>query len=123
VDLRPVIEAYRERFQPSPGLAEPKWAIAFAGVCAETEAEARRLAAERLPIIRPSVVGTPEQCRERVEEIRERYGTADLMALDMAHTFDERVRSLRLLAEVLELRAPNPGAGTEVEDALPALTG
>jgi luciferase family oxidoreductase group 1 len=106
VDLRPVVDAYRDRFRPSPELAEPKWAIAFAGVCAETEAEARRLAAEKLPIIRPSVVGNPEQCREMIEKIRERYGTADLMLLDMAHTFEERVRSLRLLAEVLELRAP-----------------
>jgi luciferase family oxidoreductase group 1 len=103
VDLRPVVDAYRERFRPSPELAEPKWAIAFAGVCAETEVEARRLAAERLPIIRPSVVGTPEQCREKIEEIRERYGTADLMVLDMAHTFEERVRSFRLLAETLDL--------------------
>jgi luciferase family oxidoreductase group 1 len=108
VDLRPVVDAYRDRFRPSPELAEPRWAIAFAGVCAETEAEARRLAAEKLPIIRPSVVGNPEQCREMIEEIRERYGTADLMLLDMAHTFEERVRSHRLLAEVLELGAP-PG--------------
>jgi luciferase family oxidoreductase group 1 len=106
VDLRPVIEAYRDRFRPSPELAEPQWAIAFAGVCAETETEARRLAAEKLPIIRPSIVGNPEQCREMIEEVRERYGAADLMLLDMAHTFEERVRSHRLLAEVLELRAP-----------------
>ena len=122
-DLRPILEEYRERFRPSQELAEPKWAVAFAGVCAETEAEARRLAAEKLPIIRPSVVGTPEQCREKIEEIRERYGTADLMILDMAHTFEERARSLRLLAEVLELRTPNPGAGAKVEDAVPALIG
>lgn len=106
VDLRPVVEAYRERFRPSPELAEPKWVIAFAGVCAETEPEARRLAAERLPIIRPSVVGTPEQCREMVEEIREKYATAELIFLDLAHTFEERVRSHSLLAEALELSAP-----------------
>jgi len=123
VDLRPVVDAYRDRFRPSPELAEPKWAMAFAGVCAETETEARRLAAEKLPIIRPSIVGNPEQCREMIEEVRERYGTADLILLDMAHTFEERVRSHRLLAEILELRAPNPGAGVDVEDALPALVG
>lgn len=122
VDLRPVVDAYRDRFRPSPELAEPKWAIAFAGVCAETEAEARRLAAEKLPIIRPSAVGTPEQCREKIEEIRERYETADLVVLDMAHTFEERARSHRLLAEALELRAPNPGAGIDGVRA-PARTG
>lgn len=114
VDLRPVVDAYRERFRPSPGLAEPKWAIAFAGVCAETEHEARKLAAERLPILRPSVVGNPEQCREMIEEIRERYGTSELVFLDLAHTFEERVRSHRLLAEVLEL----PGALTPGETSL-----
>lgn len=116
VDLRPVVETYQERFQPGPGLAEPKWAIAFAGVCAETEHEARRLAAERLPILRPSVVGNPEQCREMIEEIRERYGTSELVFLDLAHTLEERVRSHRLLAEVLELRGP--GTPASIEPAL-----
>jgi luciferase family oxidoreductase group 1 len=106
VDLRPVLEQYRERFQPSPELAAPKWSIAFAGVCAETEREARRLAAERLPIINPSVVGTPDQCREQIEEMREHYGTDEFVVLDLGHTFEERVRSHRLLAEVLELEAP-----------------
>lgn len=108
VDLRPILEQYRERFQPSPGLAAPKWAIAFAGVCAETEKEARRLAAQRLPIISPSVIGTPEQCREQIEEMRESYGTDEFVVLDLGHTFEERARSLRLLAEVLEL-----GPGTQ----------
>jgi len=122
-DLRPILKEYRERFRPSPELAEPKWAVAFAGVCAETETEAQRLAAERLPIIRPSVVGTPEQCREKIEEIREWYGTADLVILDLAPTFEERVRSHQLLSEVLELRTPNPGAGVEIEDAVPVLIG
>lgn len=117
VDVRSVLEQYRERFQPSPELAAPKCAIAFAGVCAETEQEARRLAAQRLPIINPSVVGTPEQCREKIEEMRERYGTDEFVVLDLGHTFEERVRSHRLLAEVLELeapglRAPGPNAGS-----------
>jgi luciferase family oxidoreductase group 1 len=118
VDLRPIVAAYQERFRPSPELAEPKWAIAFSGVCAETEHEARRMAAERLPIIRPSVVGTPEQCREGIEEIRERYGTAELIFLDLAHTLEERARSHGLLAEALELRGPGAPAPASREPAL-----
>lgn len=112
VDIRPVLESYRERFRPSAELPEPKWAVAFAGVCAETEEEARRLAEQRLPIIRPSVVGTPDQCREMLEEMRELYGTGDLVFLDLGHSFEDRVRSHQLLAEAVGLEAGSAGTLT-----------
>jgi luciferase family oxidoreductase group 1 len=42
-----VMEAYRARFQPSPRLEAPRGSIGVFVICAESEAEARRLAASR----------------------------------------------------------------------------
>ena len=42
-----IVDSYRSRFQPSAFLSEPKVNIAVQALCAETEAEAQRLAASR----------------------------------------------------------------------------
>ncbi|HYU14394.1 MAG TPA: LLM class flavin-dependent oxidoreductase [Stellaceae bacterium] len=42
-----IMEAYRQRFQPSERLAAPQASIGVFVICAESEAEARRLAASR----------------------------------------------------------------------------
>jgi luciferase family oxidoreductase group 1 len=41
------VRAYRERFRPSAGLAAPRASVAVFTVCADTEAEAQRLARSR----------------------------------------------------------------------------
>jgi luciferase family oxidoreductase group 1 len=40
-----VLQGYRESFQPSPALSAPRASLAVRALCAETEAEARRLSA------------------------------------------------------------------------------
>lgn len=120
--LESILAEYQDRFRPSPELPEPKWSVTFAGVCAETEAEARRIAEEKLPSVVPTVVGTPEQCREAVEEMREKYGTAEMVFLDLSRAFDDRVRSYRLLAEALELGA-GPGAPVPARSEEVAVSG
>src|SRR5439155_2072224 len=42
-----IVEGYRRHFRPSPYLSEPKVGVGVHVVCAETEAEARRLATSR----------------------------------------------------------------------------
>jgi luciferase family oxidoreductase group 1 len=42
-----IVESYRSRFRPSAFLSEPKVNVAVQALCAETEAEAKRLAASR----------------------------------------------------------------------------
>ncbi|HXG18028.1 MAG TPA: LLM class flavin-dependent oxidoreductase [Methylomirabilota bacterium] len=42
-----IVENYRRHFRPSAALAEPKVNVAVQALCAETEAEAKRLAASR----------------------------------------------------------------------------
>lgn len=105
VDLRDILAEYRDRFRPGPGLQAPRWSVAFAGVCHEDEAEARRIADSRLPDVIPSLVGTPGQCREQVEALRDRCGTRELVFLDLCKEYGDRVRSYRLLAEALGIEA------------------
>jgi len=97
---------YRNAFRPSAELAEPHAAIAVAGVCAETEAEAFAMR-ESFPNTHyvPSVVGTPEQCKTRIECFREQYGVDEVIFLDIAPDTDRRIKSAELLAEAFELAA------------------
>ena len=44
IDGASFVRAYRERFRPSPSLAEPRASVAVAVICAETDEEAKRLA-------------------------------------------------------------------------------
>lgn len=104
VDLQDIFSEYRDRFRPGPELEAPRWSVAFAGVCHEDEDEARRIADNRLPEVIPSLVGTPGQCCEQVEALRERCGTRELVFLDLCREYEDRVNSYRLLAEALGIQ-------------------
>jgi luciferase family oxidoreductase group 1 len=113
LDIAAILAEYRDRFQPSPELPAPKWAVAVAGVCAETEKRARELAAGLEAPVTPTLVGDPFQCREMVAEMRERYATEELIFADVCLDFEDRVRSHRLLAEALGLGGRNGNGETE----------
>jgi luciferase family oxidoreductase group 1 len=132
-----VTRAYRARFRPSPDLSAPRSSVAVFAVCAETEAEARRLArsrdlfivrlytgrpapypsveeAERYPYnaqelaiaqhaSRRSVVGTPEQVRERLLGMVADFQADELIVVTITHDFKARLRSYELLAEAFGL--------------------
>ncbi|HEX6862749.1 MAG TPA: MsnO8 family LLM class oxidoreductase [Thermoanaerobaculia bacterium] len=105
VDPQGVLADYQDRFQPSPELPAPRWSIAVAGVCHEDEEEARRIAGTRQQGVSPVLVGTPEQCRDQIESLRERYRTSEIVFLDLSQEYEDRVNSYRLLAEALDVRS------------------
>jgi luciferase family oxidoreductase group 1 len=93
------IDAYRDAFRPSPWCEQPLYNVTVAGVCAATEARARKLLASRAPEgITPSVVGTPSQCRDKLLEIQERYRTDEIIFFELAPELPDRLRSIELLA-------------------------
>jgi luciferase family oxidoreductase group 1 len=105
------VNAYRDDFQPSAHLAQPLVGLAVAGVCAETECEARRLASQHVnTFILPTIIGSPGQCHEQLATLAERYQTPELVLLDVSPDFDSRLRSYRLLAEELGLCEPEASA-------------
>ncbi len=109
---RQVIEDYQRLFQPSAELQFPKWSIAVAGVCAETNERAVELPliTEEFPLYHaatvwghPTVVGTPRECRDSFEMLRNIYNTNEFMFLDVSQSFDDRLRSFELIADALNI--------------------
>jgi luciferase family oxidoreductase group 1 len=101
-----IIKQYRESFRARPELPEPRWCIAVAGVCAETEGQARAHASEAVGVF-PNVVGDPRQCRAAFEKLAEVFETREFIFLDVCKKFDDRVLSYKLLAEGLGLPRPD----------------
>jgi luciferase family oxidoreductase group 1 len=132
-----ISRAYRRAFRPSPELAAPRSSLAVFALCADTEAEARRLAQSRdlfvvrlytgragpYPSVeeaeayeysereraivqhvrRRSVVGTPEQVRERLLGMAREYEADELVVVSITWEPKARVRSYDLLAEAFDL--------------------
>jgi luciferase family oxidoreductase group 1 len=96
---------YVEEFRPRPDMPEPRWVVAVTGLCAETEAEARRLASLSPddPKSGLEIVGSPAQCRERFQALCESYRTDEIIFKDFAPDPESRLRCHRLLAEALKL--------------------
>ena len=135
-----ILETYRKAFQPSPAWREPHAMVAVAAICAETEAEALRIAHTRsvwihkaldqgviVPLPSPdealdqiaqmsdaqrtryqkvldnTVIGTPQQCREQIEQIAADYAVDEVLAVAVTYHYQDRLNSYRLLAEAFEL--------------------
>lgn len=99
------VQTYRQRFQPSADLDAPHATIAVAGVCADTEAEALALReAFPNPNYVPSIVGTAQQCRARIEQFCDMYCIDEVMVLDIAPNRSQRIRSAELLAQAFGLQ-------------------
>ncbi len=137
-----IVEGYRKHFQPSPRRPAPLVNVTVHVLCAETEAEARRLAASRdlarlnsrlgrangIPPVEEALAyaysagerlyiqqqrqgcidGDPQQVRQGLEAIAQRYQTPDLGIVTICHGFRERVRSYELVAAVLQLKDVSP---------------
>jgi luciferase family oxidoreductase group 1 len=127
-----IVEGYRQHFQPSEHLSEPRINVGVQVVCAETEEEALRVASSRnlgrlrsvtgrargIPSVedalnyqyradelafvqqyaRNCVDGDPQQVKQGLEAIAERYQTPDLSVVTICHRFEDRVRSYELVA-------------------------
>ena len=57
-----------------------------------------------------AVIGTPDQVKERLLEIREAFEADELMGITITGDYASRLRSYQLLAEVFAL-APEPVTG------------
>jgi alkanesulfonate monooxygenase SsuD/methylene tetrahydromethanopterin reductase-like flavin-dependent oxidoreductase (luciferase family) len=92
-------------------LRQPHWNIAVGGVCADTAAEAARLAGMLdNPYLTANVVGDPEQCRARLLQLAERYETREIIFLALIAAPGPRLRCYQLLAQALGLSSKPCGA-------------
>ena len=100
-----LLQNYRETFRSrTEKNLVPHCNIAVAGICAETEAQARRLLKQHTnEFIVPTIVGNPSQCKEKLQVLQERYGVNEIIFLDLCQEYEDRLRSYALLAAELEL--------------------
>src|SRR5215475_10446643 len=82
-----ITRAYAREFKPSPWLATPSASIAVFVVCADTHAEAGRLATSR----------------DRLEGLSRDYGVEEIVVVTITETAETRRRSYELLADAFEL--------------------
>ncbi|HUB76656.1 MAG TPA: LLM class flavin-dependent oxidoreductase [Solirubrobacteraceae bacterium] len=129
----PIARRYRESFSPSHRLAVPSQAVGVWALCADSEAEAQRLAASsRMAMIklragepiavpppdealrfladrssaahrRRMVLGDAEQVRAGLEQLAADYGARELIIVTITHEHAARRRSYELIAEAFEL--------------------
>lgn len=98
------VAAYRDGFRPEGSLAQPLVAIAVAGICAETDAQAELLRREhRNEFLVPTIVGSPATCRELIEAIAARFNTPEIVFLDLSPDAEAQQRSIRSLAAEFNL--------------------
>ncbi len=108
-----VARRYRDRFVPHRDRAAPAVVVAVAGVCAETDEAARRLAEARTnPVFKPRVVGGPRTCADALAALRERYGADELVFLALCPAPDDRARGHELLADACGLTTSPRPAGS-----------
>lgn len=105
-DHRAILENYRAGFKPSAELAEPRCNLAVAGICAETDGQARQLLEHHRGTISmlPTVVGNPRQCKDELERLREQCAVDEIIFLDLCARFEDRLHSYELLAAEIGLK-------------------
>src|SRR4051812_6864276 len=124
---------YRERFTPSPTLAEPRVAVGVWAIAAAEGEEAERLAAssrmamtllrrnrlipvppvekalrflaqdDGAPFRRRALLGTPATVRAGIEEVAASYGAEEAIVVTITYEHAARRRSYELIAEAFGL--------------------
>jgi len=124
---------YRSRFVDSERLGAARVSVAVVAICAETDAEAERLASSgrmmfsllrqgrliRVPPVeralaylqtRPSsgsgrrgIIGPPERVRAGLEQVADEYAAEEVLVLTITHDHAARRRSYELIAEAFGL--------------------
>ena len=99
------LHAYINGYQATALHPAPVCLLAVAGICAETQFAAGELLAKRLNRnVFPTIVGTAEDWLKSLNRLRDRHGIADFLILDLASDLQDRLRTLRLLSELLQAR-------------------
>jgi luciferase family oxidoreductase group 1 len=94
-----VAQRYRERFVGYRDRAAPAVIVAVAGICAETDAAARALAADYTgKFFAARVVGGADTCRAAFADLRARYGADEIVFADLSPDVATRRRGYELLA-------------------------
>ena len=100
-----ITDMYRSNFRPSPirgGRAQA--CIAVAGVCADTDAAAQRIAsAHTNSFVHLNVIGTPVRWRDELTTLCRRFAVDEVVVLELSRHFEDHRRAIEALAEAFAL--------------------
>ncbi|MBB3110304.1 luciferase family oxidoreductase group 1 [Paenibacillus phyllosphaerae] len=108
-----VVQSYRTAFQPAAASPEPRIIVAIGVICAPTDAEAQRLAAEAdalYPVsasgeaipqdaVPKRLVGTPPAILDELEKLANLYGTDEFLIQTAIPDYAKRMLSYEALAQ------------------------
>lgn len=116
-----VIDSYRAAFVPSTDMEAPRIAVVCAGICCDTDTDAREAwagyvkwsvqeanlpakhAAQFETPLSTFFLGKPDICREQIESVAESLRANEVIVCSTAESFDIALRSYELLAEAFGL--------------------
>nr|WP_094096068.1 MsnO8 family LLM class oxidoreductase [Paenibacillus physcomitrellae] len=112
-DPAKVLASYREAFVPSKRLAEPKTMMAVGIFCADTSAEAAKLARDssrdnarpETPVQAPrkhQVQGTAEEAVAMLKQWQRAYNNEEFLVMTPSWNYEARRRSFELLGKCLQ---------------------
>jgi alkanesulfonate monooxygenase SsuD/methylene tetrahydromethanopterin reductase-like flavin-dependent oxidoreductase (luciferase family) len=106
-DAAIIRDHYREQFCASPlRQLGPRACIAVAGVCADTEAGAQRIAlAHTNSFVRHNIIGTPERWRDELDALWRRFAVDEVVVLELSRDPDDHRAAIEALAGVFALDA------------------
>jgi luciferase family oxidoreductase group 1 len=107
-----ITDLYRSKFQASPLRGgRPRACIAVAGVCADTDAAAERIAlAHTNSFVRPNIIGTPQRWRDELNVLCRRFAVDEVVVLELSRQFEDHRRAIEALADVFALDPAMAGA-------------
>ncbi len=97
-----IMEHYRDRFASNTSKRGPAYAVAIAGVCAESDALAKQLARQET-IYSASIVGAPSHCAEQIERMADDLQADEVIFIDLCREVRAKIRSYQLIASALNL--------------------
>jgi len=94
--------AYRAEFRDA-NASKSRLAVAVAGLCASSEADARRLFETRMlqGSAWPTVYGTADRVSDAIQQIQARYGPDEIVYLDLTRDPASRLRSIELFGRIV----------------------
>lgn len=98
-----VIDAYRTHFSPSRELSEPLWNLTIAGICAETDDEAQQILStvdDTFKVV-PTAIGSPATCLQYIKGLMGKCKCDEIVFMDLCPSYNNRVRSYRLLSDAI----------------------
>ena len=50
------------------------------------------------------ILGTPKECKEKIEKLAKEYGVDEVMIVNVTYSFEDRMKSYELLAKEFNLK-------------------